>query len=98
MNRILESQGRTSRVFLVTDWRRLCETAVLAVALVATMVASGSDFTSRITWDTLSLFCHSNVANGAVDVEALKAELRMRGCVVDKAALPVVRPRIDPTK
>ena len=37
-------------------------------------------------------------ANGAVDVEALKAELRMRGCVVDKAALPVVRPRIDPTK
>ena len=36
-------------------------------------------------------------ANGAVDVAALKAELRLRGCVVDKSALPVVRPRVDPT-
>ena len=36
-------------------------------------------------------------ANGAVDVEALRAELRKRGCVVDKAALPVVHPRVDPT-
>ena len=37
------------------------------------------------------------VANDAIDVEVLKAELRKRGCIVDKAALPVVRPRVDPT-
>ena len=37
------------------------------------------------------------IANDAIDIEALKAELRKRGCVVDKMALPVVRPRVDPT-
>ena len=36
-------------------------------------------------------------ANDAIDVEVLKAELRKRGCVVDKAGLPVVHPRVDPT-
>lgn len=36
-------------------------------------------------------------ANDAIDVEVLKAELRKRICIVDKAALPVVRPRVDPT-
>ena len=35
-------------------------------------------------------------ANRDVDVPALLAELRSRGCIVDKAALPVVRPRVDP--
>ena len=38
------------------------------------------------------------IANDAIDVEVLKSELRTRGCVVDKSALPVVRPRVDPTK
>lgn len=35
-------------------------------------------------------------ANRDVDVSALLVELRRRGCIVDKAALPVVRPRVDP--
>jgi hypothetical protein len=35
-------------------------------------------------------------ANDAIDVGALKAELRKRGGIVDKVALPVVRPRVDP--
>ena len=42
----------------------------------------------------------AEIAGGAVnrdvDVPVLLAELRRRGCVVDKAALPVVRPRVDP--
>jgi len=37
------------------------------------------------------------IANDAIDIKVLKAELRKRGCVVDKTALPVVRPRVDPT-
>lgn len=35
-------------------------------------------------------------ANCDVDVSALLVELRRRGCIVDKAALPLVRPRVDP--
>lgn len=35
-------------------------------------------------------------ANGEVDVPTMLAELRRRGCIVDKSALPVVRPRVDP--
>ena len=35
-------------------------------------------------------------ANCKVDVPTMLAELRRRGCIVDKAALPVVRPRIAP--
>ena len=40
---------------------------------------------------------YDGAANDAIDVEVLKAELRKRGCIVDKAGLPVVRPRVDPT-
>ena len=36
------------------------------------------------------------LANRDVDVPALLAELRSRGCFVDKSALPAVRPRVDP--
>ena len=35
-------------------------------------------------------------ANSEVDVPTMLAELRRRGCIVDKSALPVVRPRVDP--
>lgn len=35
-------------------------------------------------------------ANSEVDVPTMLAELRRRGCIVDKAALPFVRPRADP--
>ncbi len=35
-------------------------------------------------------------ANDKIDVQSLLTSLRERGCIVDKAALPVVRPRIDP--
>jgi hypothetical protein len=38
----------------------------------------------------------NGAANDAIDVGALKAELRKRGGIVDKVALPVVRPRVDP--
>jgi len=36
------------------------------------------------------------VANAAVDVAALREELRRRGCLVDKDALPEIEPRVDP--
>ena len=35
-------------------------------------------------------------ANDKIDVPSLLTTLRERGCIVDKAALPVVRPRTDP--
>lgn len=36
------------------------------------------------------------IANDAVDVARLREELRARGCIVDRAALPEIEPRCDP--
>lgn len=37
-------------------------------------------------------------ANADVDTDAVRAELRKRGCIVDREKLPVIRPRVDPPK
>jgi len=38
----------------------------------------------------------TGVANTAVDVAALREELRRRGCLVDRDTLPEIEPRVDP--
>ena len=37
-------------------------------------------------------------ANADIDTDAVRAELRKRGCIVDREKLPVIRPRVDPPK
>ena len=60
--------------------RTLCGT-ILAAVVACASGALGSDFTSRITWETLSSFCHSNVADVKVPVRGIVVEHHGLGCV-----------------
>ena len=54
---------------------------ILCLAVVAAMAAVGGDFTSRITWETLSSFCHSNVADVKGPVRGIVVEHHGLGCI-----------------
>ncbi|MBQ8114184.1 MAG: prolyl oligopeptidase family serine peptidase [Kiritimatiellae bacterium] len=59
---------------------------ILAASVVVTNTAVsagalGSDFTSRITWETLSSFCHSNLADVKEPVRGIVVEHHGLGCV-----------------
>ena len=54
---------------------------ILCLTVVATMAAVGGDFTSRITWETLSSFCLSNVADVKGPVRGIVVEHHGLGCI-----------------